>query len=222
MKFFYAFAIITMVIWSCKSDTKYKSDAPGSPAASAVDYGTLFRVNQEQSIIYWTGSSATGQHNGTLRIKSGRMDIDSYGQVHSGDFVIDMTSISNIDINDPKDKADLEKHLKSADFFACDSFPEASFHIISSASLADSLTNCLTHGTLNLRGIDQDIDIKAKVIYAGNTTLINIPEFTINRTLWGINYHSTKIADLIKDELISDNLRLSIKLLLVREAPSSK
>ena len=207
---------LASVLFSCKKTKKDQPVISGYSGETSADYGNGFRVLPEQSIIYWTGSSINGSHNGSLKVKSGNMSIDNNGLVQGGDFTVDMNSIADIDIADPKDRADLENHLKSGEFFAVDTFPEATFHIISAASLADSLTNCLIHGSLNLRGVEREIDFKAKVIHAGTTTLINVPEFSIDRTQWGVNYKSSRIADMIKDELISDNIRITIKLLLVK------
>ena len=42
--------------------------------------------------INWTGYKVTGQHSGTLALKSGSIDLQD-GQLVGGEFVVDMTSL---------------------------------------------------------------------------------------------------------------------------------
>ena len=184
---------------------------------SSQKYGTLYEVNPDQSIIYWIGKTAMTSHNGSIKIKTGHLEIDTYGQIKSGTFNIDMQSINNLDIADVKDKKDLTDHLKAADFFAVDSFPEADFIITKVQHISDSVGNHLITGDLTIRGKVNEINIKANVISSGNTVMVTVPEFTIDRTLWNINYNSSKILDLIKDKLINDEVSISMKILAARK-----
>ncbi|MGB0261158.1 MAG: YceI family protein, partial [Flavobacteriaceae bacterium] len=65
--------------------------------------------------VNWTGYKVTGQHSGTLALKSGSINIQD-GQLVGGEFVVDMTSLTVTDLKG-KGKANLEGHLKSDDFF---------------------------------------------------------------------------------------------------------
>ncbi len=205
---------VLILFFQCKE--KQKSDMPFNSDAN-TKFGTLYEANVDQSIIYWSGSSATGSHNGTLKLKNAKLEIDESGQLKGGTFIIDMMSISDLDIENPEDKKDLENHLKNGDFFAVDTFPEADFVIRSVRTNTDSLSNSMVTGDLTIRGVVHSIDIPATVISSGGTALITVPEFSIDRTLWNINYHSSKITDLIKDELISDKIGISMKILAVKK-----
>ncbi|MEO6691980.1 MAG: YceI family protein [Saprospiraceae bacterium] len=202
------------LVLSCKNSGQKDKEVI---ADSSQKYGTLYEVKTDQSIIYWIGKAALTSHNGSVKIKTGSLEIDTYGQIKSGTFKIDMQSISNLDIADVKDKKKLEDHLKSVDFFAVDSFPEADFIITKVQYISDSLGNHLITGDLTIKGKVNEINIKANVISSGNTVMVTVPEFTIDRTLWNINYNSSKILDLIKDKLISDEVKISMKILAARK-----
>ncbi len=212
-KYFLVVSIIFLSI-QCK---KKSGDSVSAPSVNEnINYGTLYEAILDQSIIYWIGSSATGSHNGILKIKKSNMEINPHGQLLKAYFTIDMNSIANLDISDPEGKKDLEDHLKNEDFFATDTFPEADFILTSATPIADTLTNQLLKGDLTIKGITQSVEFKAQIIPTGNAALITVPEFTIDRTRWGINHQSTKILNIIKDELISDDIKLSMKIVAVK------
>lgn len=206
--------VFVFMICNCKNENK---DGKVTVMESTENFGTLYEVNTDQSIIYWIGSSALKSHNGSLKFKDGRMEIDVQGNLKGGSFHMDMSSIVNLDITEPKDKKDLEDHLKSADFLAIDTFPEADFIITKVNYNTDSVSNSLIEGDLTIRGITKGIQVKANVIPTGNSAMITIPEFGIDRTLWNINFHSSKIMDLVKDKLINDEIKLSMKIIAIKK-----
>jgi hypothetical protein len=60
---------------------------------------TLLKINTEKSTLKWIGEKiTTSQHSGSLDFKSGEMTIKD-GLVISGNFIVDMTSISVEDIS---------------------------------------------------------------------------------------------------------------------------
>lgn len=65
--------------------------------------GTLraetFRVDPVKSIVRWNGKKVTGEHHGTIAIKSGVLDVVNKA-VTGGTVEMDMTSILNEDIKD--------------------------------------------------------------------------------------------------------------------------
>ncbi|MBK7652054.1 MAG: YceI family protein [Flammeovirgaceae bacterium] len=78
------------------------------------------------SQLKWTGYhlAKSYEHNGNVKIKSGSLSVAD-GKINSGEFIIDMTTISNNDLTDAKDNTKLVNHLKSDDFFNAKKFPEA-------------------------------------------------------------------------------------------------
>ena len=95
---------------------------------------TLLKINTEKSTLKWIGEKiTTSQHSGSLNFKSGEMTIKD-GLVVSGNFIVDMTSISVEDISGSGKKR-LEGHLKSDDFFSVDKHDKALLSIKGSKRL---------------------------------------------------------------------------------------
>ena len=76
-----------------------------------------FKVDAEKSKLIWIGKKVTGQHTGTITIAEGSLSVKSK-KVTGGSFVIDMTSITDVDKNER-----LVGHLKSDDFFSIEKHP---------------------------------------------------------------------------------------------------
>src|SRR5687768_310317 len=75
-----------------ESDTATTSDAK----AAATAAGEAYSVDPAASKIEWIGTKVTGHHQGSLAIKSGTLNVEN-GNVASGEFVLDMTSIAVTD-----------------------------------------------------------------------------------------------------------------------------
>jgi polyisoprenoid-binding protein YceI len=163
-------------------------------------------VDVAASKIEWLGTKTGGQHNGDMKLKSGSVKVDG-GKIVGGAFVLDMTSISVLDLKD-KPKADLEGHLKNADFFEADKHPEGKFEIVSvkEEAGAEGQTHVIT-GNLTLKGTPRSVDIPAKVALSDAGLTATTAQFTINRQDWGINYKSS-----MKDVVINDNMGIKITL----------
>ena len=56
-------------------------------------------IKTEESSVAWTGKKVTGQHNGTINIKSGNLEFD-HGKFIGGSVTIDMTSITCSDFGE--------------------------------------------------------------------------------------------------------------------------
>jgi len=72
-------------------------------------------VDTNKSVITWKGYKVTGEHAGTLKVKSGDLDFTA-GKLTGGNFVIDMASLAVTDLTGGN-AAKLAGHLKSPDFF---------------------------------------------------------------------------------------------------------
>ncbi|MCB0735701.1 MAG: YceI family protein, partial [Bacteroidetes bacterium] len=96
-------------------------------------------------------------------------------------------------------------HLKSGDFFQVDSFPTATFEVVSVNG------NTIT-GNLTIKGITKSIEIPADVQIAENR-LTASSSFTINRNDWGITWGSAaQPIDFLKDNLIKEEIQFDINL----------
>ena len=71
-----------------------------------------------------------------------------HGKIAKASFSIDMTSITNVDIESEKYREKLIGHLKSEDFFEVDKHPEVTFKMIRSNSLGKNKYNVLAELTI--------------------------------------------------------------------------
>jgi len=210
------------------------TNAPESDKAKTTDAkevnqsktGEKWNLNVSDSKIEWIGTKVTGYHIGMVPLKNGDIYVDN-GQVTGGKFVMD---IANMNVSGPKgvDTASNKKllgHLKSADFFDVNKYPDATFELTDVKpytggpvkDTADArqdeiseykVTNPthLVSGNLTLKGVTRNIEFPARITVSGNTAEA-IAKFNINRKEWGIVYKG-KPDDLIRDDV---HLGISIK-----------
>ncbi len=208
---------MTLILLLCAAcDRKEKKTGVSSPASnSLVDSSQLhtYRLDTSQSIIYWVGTKSTGSfHNGSLKFLSGELLFND-SILFSGSVTADMHTLKVLDIVDTDENKDLETHLKDADFFDVSQFPTAHyrFNFAENHLHPDSLTT--VHGVITIKDIAQPLVVKARIARAGNTVMISVPEFTVDRTQFGIMYKSQKLLDKVKDKFIRDEFGLNLKLI---------
>lgn len=166
----------------------------------------------KQSQIKWTGKKITGQkHEGTIGVKAGKVELDGQA-LKGGEILIDMASIKNEDIKDPKDNAQLTGHLKSDDFFGVAKHSTAKFKITSVKPLKG--VKDATHeiaGQLTIKGVTHPATFPAKVeITDGGARAKG--KLVVDRTLYDIRYGSGKFFENLGDKMISDSFELDIDL----------
>ena len=147
---------------------------------------TAYAVDVTKSKIDWNGSAGDHFHQGTFAVKSGSVSVDN-GKIVGGKFVIDLASV----------KADagerLEGHLKSPDFFDVAKFGEATYEIKSVTYTSESAADI--DGVLTLKGISGSVKFSAKVRGLDDKKLFAEATFSLDRTLFGVNYGPGKVAN---------------------------
>lgn len=208
--YFIAFALI-LVVAACggkkSSDAIETSEAKEAAAAE----GQSLVVDLAASTVNWKGFKPAGSHHGIVAFKSGELYIDG-GQLKSGAFVIDMNSINVQDINSENGKEQLEGHLKSADFFDVEKYPEGKFTITGVEELSGSEYTHRISGNLELKEAVKNISFDTTISKDGDTYTAQTATFTIDRTQWGVNYASKNIFKDLKDSFINDDMEISITL----------
>ena len=211
----FAFILIAGLA-SCKSDSKAQKAGEAASTAKATVTSKTYTVSPAESSVTWVGSKKIGgaSHNGTIKLTSGSLAAEG-GKITSGNFVIDMTSITNVDLAGSKMAGKLEGHLKNEDFFDVANHPTAKFTITSVAPLAgNDSANYTINGNLTMKGVEKNISFPAMVAVIGDKISATAASFAINRTDWGIKYGSeASFADLAKDKVISDDINLTIGLM---------
>ena len=206
------FAVLISLLYGCSKSTSEKTNSTDNKnLKTASNKGEKLNLVLSESKLEWLGKKVTGQHNGTVDIKSGDLYLDN-GKLTGGNFDIDFTTIKVLDLDDPEFNAKLTGHLKSNDFFSAQSFPIGKFEIKSLAPISDGTENNYSvTGSLIIKGISKEITFPAKVIINGNAVIASA-EFNIDRTLWDIKFRSGKFYENLGDNLISDEINLKFNI----------
>lgn len=168
----------------------------------------VYKVDVSKSKIEWIGRKVTGKHAGELKIASGTLNSNGKS-LSGGSFVIDMTSISNTDL-DKESGQKLLGHLKSADFFSIEKNPTAKFDILNIKSAgADKVT---ITGNLTIKGITNQVSFPASVKQKGNILVAVANGVKVDRTKFDIKYGSKSFIAGLGDKAIDDEFELNINL----------
>ena len=189
-------------------------DVTPTDGAAEPFTGTPVSIDTEQSAIMWRAAKVTGAHDGGFNTFDGIVYRD--GDTLTGvDLTIDATSIWS-------DTEKLTGHLKSADFFDIEQFPEATFRAdgFEAIAVADSTEWAeATHrisGVLTMHGQSQRITFPAKVTITDDA-IAATADFLIERGRWGLTYPGAP------DDLIQEEVRLKFDIVAssVMEQPSA-
>lgn len=210
--------ILALTVASCKNNNANAEQAveqAADQAAAAVEQAaTAVMVSgtytvEPSSVVEWVGKKPTGQHTGTIGLQSGNFTVEN-GKV-TGDFTIDMTSITVTDITEADGKLDLEAHLKGtgkedgADhFFNVKTYPTGTFKLT-------SFDGANVTGDLTLKGKTKTISFPATLTITDNEVTLESKPFEINRVDFGVNYASKSVFGDLKDKFINDEIELVVK-----------
>ena len=201
-----------VMLFSCAGPEGKKASISEADTIIANTEGAdKYTVDPASSQVEWKGFKPTGQHNGTLALKSGVLYIKENTPV-GGEFVIDMQSLKVIDIEDPEYNGKLTGHLNSPDFFDVATHPEANFVITQIVRSKESNTAFELTGNLTIKGITKSIGFMANIVTEGDKVNSTTPEFTIDRAAYDIKFKSKKFFEDLKDDFINDEIALVIKL----------
>lgn len=165
-----------------------------------------YPVDKEASTVKWTGYhlAKSYEHTGYVTLKSGNLNFAN-GLISSGEFVIDMNTITDVDLKDAKDNAKLVKHLKSEDFFDVKNHPEAK--LVIKKSVAKSPGILKTTADLTIRGITKTIEFETRVKEVGDK-IEAIAELNIPRTDFKVMYGWS-----IENAMLAGEFKLEIKVI---------
>ncbi len=208
-----AVAVIAIGMVACKGEKKNETTAEtAKEVAEATTEATKYKVDTDISLIDWLGTKPTGTHEGNIKLESGVVKVS--GDKITGTFLIDMTSINVTDLEGGQ-KAGLESHLKGTaegkedHFFNVTKFPTAAFEI---TGIKEVDAKKFMQGNLTIKGIKKNIEFPVTYTITGDNMELTSETFTIDRTIWGINFMSESIVDDIKNGVISDDMELTISL----------
>lgn len=203
---------IAVGAFSCKN-TEKETETALEESAEATAMASEYKVDAAASQIMWEGAKPTGTHHGTIKIASGTVHINE-GKVEAGNFVIDMNSINDEDLEGDQ-KANLEAHLKGTvegkegDFFNVKEFPTATFEMT-------GIENNMVKGNLTIKNKTNAIEFPATVTMEGDKMMLKSEAFEIDRTKWDVNYGSKSIFPNLGDKFINDTMKITVSLVATK------
>jgi polyisoprenoid-binding protein YceI len=157
-------------------------------------------VNLQNSSFTWKGTKVTGEHYGPIKLKSAKLETNKSGEIKSGEFVIDMSTIKITDLSGEWGDKFLA-HIKSADFFDIQKFPTSKLVI-------KSVKNNVAYASLTIKG--KTNDVKVKFTQKGNAYE---GELKFDRTKFDMIYGSGNFFKNLGDKTIHNEVSLKFKVL---------
>jgi polyisoprenoid-binding protein YceI len=170
------------------------NDATSSTSASAdtipqpSSTGREVALSPENTQIRFVGLHTGDEPNpreGTFEAFQGKAVIQGT-QLASLEVTIDTTTVTT-----PIDR--LTNHLKSADFFDVNEYPQATFRSTSITPDTASGSKVTVTGDLTLHGVTKSISFPATVLTDGGLNLN--AEFSIDRTEFGMTYGEERVVN---------------------------
>lgn len=165
------------------------------------------KVDASKSSVKWVGKKVTGEHSGTISVKEGSLTVDG-GKITGGKIVIDMQSITNVDLTDASYNAKLIGHLKSDDFFGVATYPTS--ELVITKDEVSGNTHVLT-GNLTIKGITNPVTFTATSAKEGSN-IVYKGTLTVDRSKFNIRYGSKSFFDNLGDKVIYDEFTLDFNL----------
>lgn len=206
----------SLTLAACKESKTDKIET-ATEQEVAAETGATYTVNGDNSSIKWTGYHKGGMNprfgtvkaTGTLSAEDGNLTAGSLSS-DMNTLVTDPTAVAE---SEGKKSTDLDRHLKTADFFDIEKYPNVTFEITKVEDLAAGTetktegANKTVSGNLTIKDKTVNVSFPAKVeVTDAQTTIAS--KFTINRQDWGLTY-GTEEGD-PKDWMISQEVDLDL------------
>ncbi|PWL37430.1 YceI family protein [Flagellimonas aquimarina] len=172
--------------------------------ANPID-GEKKAVKVDESTVTWKAYKVTGSHTGTIALKSGNLEFDG-DKLTGGEFVVDMTSITNTDL-EGEYKGKLEGHLNSDDFFATATNPTSS--LVFTKVEASGKNSYKVTGDLTIKGITKPVAFDVSIYGSKATATLKV-----DRAAYNVKYGSGSFFDNLGDKTIYDEFDLVVDLQL--------
>ncbi len=207
-----ATTVVALVLGSCNNPQPSNNQSTETVATETTSISAPETFEYQvapESVVEWEGTKPAGKHHGTVNATEGGLNVEN-GTLTAGEFVLDMNSISVLDLEAGKGKETLEAHLKGTDpekvdhFFNVKEFPTATFSV-------KTFDGKNLVGNLTVKGKTKEISFPAHISISEHEVSITSEPFKINRVDFGVNYGSKSVFDDLKDKFIDDEITLVVK-----------
>lgn len=196
---------------------------PLEPAAATdipvvVDDG-VYTIDVERSVVEWSGRNINNRHHGRITLSAGEVVLKN-GRPKSGHFVLDMKTITNVDLQDENWRDLLLRHLMSEDFFDVEHFPAVIFELRGAAEIAactPGTPNMEIAGSLTIKETAHPLCFPAIVAVQEDGSIKAQASLNFDRTLWNVCYGSGKLYERLGMHLVND--LVSVDLFIVARRP---
>lgn len=171
-----------------------------------------YPVKPEMSAVKWHAEKVTGEHDGEIKIKSGKIEMKD-GKFTGGNFTIDMPTITNTDLKDPEYNAKLVNHLKSEDFFSVEKHPESK--LVTKKVIHQGKNRYKVEGDITIKGITKPIKFNA-FVDSKDDKVSGYAEITIDRSEFNVQYGSGSFFDNLGDKTIYDEFTLNVSIVATK------
>lgn len=161
-------------------------------------------VDTKTSSIHWIGKKIGGQHDGYIQLKSASLEVKN-NKIVGGEFVIDMSSMTCVDLEDEGYNQKLIGHLLSDDFFGVATYPTASLKITKATAFVNG--KATVQADLTIKGKTESISFV--VFEKGNSYTATIE---VDRSKFDVRYGSNSFFDNLGDKAINDLFTLEVVL----------
>ncbi|HZK07334.1 MAG TPA: YceI family protein [Bacteroidales bacterium] len=218
---FFTLMLAAGILASCTSGGQ-KTESSDAKEVKEAGYDKAYAVDATQSTLEWQGYKPTGTHHGTVNITDGILTVEN-GNLTGGRFVIDLKSITVIDLTDAKDNAKLTGHLNSSDFFDTEKYPVATFVITDvnefdntmmngKKEIGDIVPSHTITGNLTMKDTTRSITFNAHIALVDDMITAETNQFFLDRVRWNVQYGSKTLFNNLKDNFINDEMGIAIKL----------
>jgi polyisoprenoid-binding protein YceI len=175
--------------------------------SGSIVFAQKAEVNIQKSSIKWSGKKIGTNHEGTIQLNSGYIELQD-DKILAGNFVVDMTSITNTDRDNENYNQKLVGHLKSDDFFGVDEYPTAHFDVRQSTKFTNG--KATISGEITIKGKKENISFEVE--RSGNEYSAKVD---IDRSKFNVRYGSDKFFDNLGDKAIDNIFILDITLVVL-------
>ncbi len=181
-------------------------------ATNIIVAQSTYKVDPKKSIIEWVGNKISGSHSGTIELKEGNITTQK-DVVQHANFIIDMTTIKCLDIEDKESNQKLVSHLESPDFFNVKKYNTSKLEIKEVSKTDDG--QYLFKGTLTIKGITNPIEFPADIKLNGDSLLGNAT-FSVDRSKYDVRYGSSSFFDALGNKVIYDDMDFTVKIVAIK------
>ena len=207
-------AFVSTVVVSCKGKESEAATTEEKDVVEATDGAADYAVDIAASQIQWKGSKPLGSHTGTINLSSGSISMKD-NAIEAGKFTINMSTITNTDLEAGNGKENLEAHLKGTvegkegDFFDINKYPTATFEV---TGMEEKDGATVLNGNLTMKDTTHNVSFPITITPDEDRIRLESAPFVIDRTQWGINYGSKSVFDNLGDNFISDDMEITVSI----------